>query len=182
MLRALVLDVDGVLTDGGVVLDAVGGEFKRFHSRDGVGIKLAQEAGWRVLFLTARNSIPARRRAEELGADWAIGVGRKEVFLKTWLARETLEWEEVAFVGDDLQDLSVLRKVGWPIAVADAAPEVRASARYVTQRQGGAGAVREAVEWLLNEHGIREKTIDSFLSREEGFAVDPSPGVGESPS
>lgn len=171
MIRALVLDVDGVLSDGGVILDAGEGEAKRFHSRDGVGIKLGLLAGWKVLFLTARASQPARRRAEELGAEWAIGIHQKERFLDSWLAERRIAWEETAYVGDDLQDLAVLRRVGWPVAVADAVPEVREVARYVTRVPGGSGAVRDAAEWLLDQEGLREKTVAAFVSATEGFGV-----------
>jgi 3-deoxy-D-manno-octulosonate 8-phosphate phosphatase (KDO 8-P phosphatase) len=171
----LVLDVDGVLSDGGVILHSGQGEAKRFHVRDGVGIKLAQVAGWRVLFLTARNSPPAERRAEELDAECALGVPVKESFLERWLDASSIPWDDVAFVGDDLQDLGTLRRAGWPIAVADAVAEVREAARYVTRLAGGEGAVREAVEWLLDQEGIREKTIEAFLSRREGFSVGTDP-------
>jgi len=180
--RALVLDVDGVLTDGGILLDGDAGEMKRFHVHDGMGIRLAQEAGWPVLFLTARHSPPARRRAEELGASWALGVAKKDAFLEAWLAREGIAWEEVAFVGDDLQDLAVLRRVGWPIAVANAVVEVKAAARHVTGREGGTGAVREAVEWLLEQAGIREKILASFLAGDRGFSVGASETPEESPA
>lgn len=171
MIRALVLDVDGVLSDGGVILDAGDGEAKRFHSRDGVGIRLAHLAGWKVLFLTARNSQPARRRAEELGAEWAIGIPHKERFLDDWLAERGIGWEETAYVGDDLQDLAVLRRVGRPVAVADAVPEVKGIACYVTQIPGGSGAVRDAVEWLLDQEGLKEKTVAAFVAAFEGFGV-----------
>jgi YrbI family 3-deoxy-D-manno-octulosonate 8-phosphate phosphatase len=147
---------------------------KRFHARDGVGIRLAQAVGWSVLFLTARHSPPVRRRAEELGAAWAIGVAKKEVFLQVWLDRQGITWEEVAFVGDDLQDLAVLRKVGWPIAVGDAVDEVKQAARHVTSRGGGNGAVRESVEWLLEEAGLRERVMEEFLSGSRGFSVGPA--------
>lgn len=171
MIRALVLDVDGVLSDGGVILDAGDGEAKRFHSRDGVGIRLAQLAGWKVLFLTARRSQPARRRAEELGAEWAIGIPHKERYLDAWLAERGIGWEETAYVGDDLQDLAVLRRVGRPVAVADAVPELKEIACYVTRIPGGSGAVRDAVEWLLEQEGLREKTVAAFVAAVEGFGV-----------
>jgi len=170
-IRALILDVDGVLTDGGIILDESGREWKRFHTRDGVGIKLAQQAGIRVLFLTARGSQPARRRAEELKAEWAIGVARKDVFLETWLAEAGIDWSETAYIGDDLHDLPALRRVGCPIAVADAAREIREAACHVTTLPGGSGAVREAVEWILDEGGIREATVNAFVKRTEGFRV-----------
>ena len=112
VIKALILDVDGVLSDGGIILDNAGGEAKRFNVHDGVGIKLAQEAGWRVLFLTARNSPPALRRADEMGAECALGVAHKEQFLRIWLAEREIDWDEVAYVGDDLQDLLPMQRVG----------------------------------------------------------------------
>jgi 3-deoxy-D-manno-octulosonate 8-phosphate phosphatase (KDO 8-P phosphatase) len=178
-IRALILDVDGVLTDGGILLDEDGKEMKRFHTRDGVGIKLAQQAGMRVLFLTARGSQPARRRAEELKAEWAIGVARKEAFLEAWLAEAGIDWAETAYLGDDLQDLGAMRRVGRPIAVADAAREIREIARHVTELPGGRGAVREAVEWLLEEAGIRETTVNAFVERTEGFGIGAREQGGE---
>ncbi len=183
MVKALVLDVDGVLTDGGIILDSGGRDAKRFHARDGVGIKLAMTAGWKVLFLTARGSVSAKMRAAELGAEWAIGISRKDLFLDDWLADAGIKWEDVAYMGDDLPDLHVLRRVGWPLAVADAAAEVRAAARHVTTLPGGAGAVREAVEWLLDREGRREETVEAFISRAEGFAVgDRERGGGSAAS
>ncbi len=171
MIKALVLDVDGVLSDGGIILDSEGGEAKRFNVHDGVGIKLAQEAGWKVLFLTARNSPPALRRAEEMGVECALGVANKEQFLTEWLAGQNLGWGEVAYMGDDLQDLLPLRRVGYPITVANGVREVREVARHVTERRGGDGAVREAVEWLLDEFGVREETVKRFTERQGGFSV-----------
>ena len=170
MIRALVLDVDGVLTDGGLYLDGTG-EMKRFSARDGVAIKLAQAGGWRVLFLSARESPAARQRAQELGAEWATGVGNKETFLETGLAEAKIPWGDVAFVGDDLPDLKSMRRVGWPVAPKDAAIEVRDVARYVTNVNGGAGAVRDAVEWLLDQEGKRAEAMRIFLERREGFSV-----------
>ena len=170
MIRALVLDVDGVLTDGGLFLDGAG-EMKRFSARDGVGIKLAQAAGWRVLFLSARESPAAHQRAKELGAEWATGVGNKDLFLETWLADATFAWSDVAFMGDDLPDLKSMRRVGWAVAPRDAANEVREAARYVTRVNGGDGAVRDAVEWLLDQEGKRAEVMRIFMERREGFSV-----------
>jgi 3-deoxy-D-manno-octulosonate 8-phosphate phosphatase (KDO 8-P phosphatase) len=170
VIRALILDVDGVLTDGGLFLDG-SAEMKRFNARDGVAIKLAQAGGWRVLFLSARQSPAARQRAEELGAEWATGVSKKDAFLETWLAEASIAWKDVAFVGDDLPDLSAMRRAGWPVAPADAAPDVRDAARYVTRVAGGQGAVRDAVEWLLEQEGKRDEAMRNFLARREGFSV-----------
>ena len=174
------LDVDGVLTDGGLYFDE-SREMKRFHARDGVGIQLAKAGGWRVLFLSARHSPAARRRAEELGAEWAMGVPAKEMFLDTWLQEKKVAWSDLAFVGDDLQDLAPMRRAGWPIAVLDAAKEVRDAARYVTRVPGGQGAVRDAVEWLLDQQGARERAIQTFLERRDGFAVGKEERGGGTP-
>jgi len=170
VIRALVLDVDGVLTDGGLYLDG-SGEMKRFNARDGVAIKLAQAGGWRVLFLSARESKAARQRAMELEAEWATGVGNKDRFLETWLSEAGIGWGDVAFMGDDLPDLKSMRRVGWPVAPKDAADEVREMARYVTRVNGGDGAVRDAVEWLLDQEGKRAEAISTFMERPQGFSV-----------
>ena len=170
MIRAFVLDVDGVLTDGGLFLDGTG-EMKRFSARDGVGIKLAQAGGWRVLFLSARESKAAAQRAQELGAEWATGVGNKEVFLEAWLETARIEWSDVAFMGDDLPDLKSMRRAGWPVAPKDAANEVREAARYITRVKGGDGGVRDAVEWLLDQEGKRAEAMRTFMERPEGFSV-----------
>lgn len=170
-VKALVLDVDGILTDGGIFLDAEGRELKRFHTRDGVGIKLALCVGWRVLFCTARESQPARYRAQEMGAEWSIGIKKKKIFLESWIQKAGLTWDELAFMGDDLQDLAVLQSVGWPITVLDGVPEVQAVARYTTPVPGGQGAVRDAVTWLLKEHDLYQQAVETFLSSPEGFSL-----------
>ena len=179
-IKALVLDVDGVLTDGGIYLDAEGSEMKRFHSRDGVGIKLALMTGWKVLFCTARESEPVRRRAEELGAAWAMGVKNKSRFLESWMAEHALEWSELAFVGDDLQDMGAMAKCGVSIAVADAPNEVRLNADHTTSKPGGCGAVRDAVEWLLEREGKRDQVVQEFLAAAEGFGLGELRTGGES--
>ena len=170
-VKLVVLDVDGVLTDGGILLNDEGREWKRFHTHDGVGVKLALLAGWRVLWCTARASQPARRRAEELGAEWSIGIKHKKPFLDDWLGKQGIAWEETAFVGDDLQDLKCLQACGWPVSVANGAPEVKAAARYVTQVPGGYGAVRDAVQWLLRENNLYEHAVRAFLDAPEGFSL-----------
>lgn len=178
-VKILILDVDGVLTDGGIVLNDEGKEWKRFHTRDGVAVKLALAVGWRVLFCTARASQPARHRAGELGAEWAIGIKHKKSFLNTWLREAGIDWEAVAFMGDDLQDLQVLQSVGWPITVADGVPEVLAAARYATRVPGGSGAVRDAVTWLLNQHDLYDQAVRAFLDAPEGFSVGDAQWSGQ---
>jgi 3-deoxy-D-manno-octulosonate 8-phosphate phosphatase (KDO 8-P phosphatase) len=153
-VQLLLLDVDGVLTDGGVCWGNDGIELKTFHIRDGLGLKLWQRAGGRVGIVTGRASHVVQLRAEELG----IGIVRQGVDDKlreatAILAECGFSWPQVAFVGDDLPDLPVILRCGVGIAVADACPEVRSAAALVTELPGGRGAVREAVERLLRARG-----------------------------
>lgn len=149
-VRLLCLDVDGVLTEGAVVLDAEGRETKSFSVRDGLGIVLWQRLGGRVAVLTGRSSAAVDRRMKELGvASVRQGCTDKARDLREVASEAGIPLEQVAFVGDDLPDLPALRTCGYPVAVQDAAPEVRAAAAFVTAAPGGKGAVREVVEHLL---------------------------------
>ncbi len=153
-VRLLVLDVDGVLTDGSITYSDSGEEFKRFHVRDGAAIKLWQRAGHAVAFLSGRSSAAVGRRASELGVTLVLqGRADKSAALDEILTACGLTAAEACAVGDDLQDLPVLTRVGLAVAVADACPEVRAAADYVTMTPGGSGAVREVVEHLLKHQG-----------------------------
>jgi len=149
-LRWLLLDVDGVLTDGFIHV-AEGGElFKSFHVRDGLGIKLARRAGLEVGILTARQSSVIERRAAELGIhEVMLGREEKGSSFRDMLERHGLRAEEVAYMGDDLPDLPVLGACGLSAAPADAAAPIRAAVDFVTEAEGGRGAVRELVERLL---------------------------------
>ena len=149
-IRLLLLDVDGVMTDGGIILDSSGGEIKAFNEKDGHGIKLLMRAGVEVGILSGRESPVVTRRAEELG----ISLVKQRSLNKAGTFREILEErslkeEEVAYIGDDLTDLPVLRKAGLSAAVADAVEEVKKEVDYITTQPGGKGAVRELIELLL---------------------------------
>lgn len=153
-LRALVLDVDGVLTDGRIGYGADPHEVKFFDVRDGLGVKLLQAAGLKVAILSGRASPANRRRAEELGLDAVVeGAGDKVAGLDRLLRELGVTAAECAYLGDDLVDVPVMRRVGLAVAVADAADEVRAVAHRVLARPGGHGAVRELAEWLLRQNG-----------------------------
>lgn len=159
-VELMIADVDGVLTDGGIIFDNQGIEIKRFHSRDGFGIKVWRRCGLHFGIITARTSHIVKVRAAELG----INVLRQGFEDKMPAAREIfnelrLSPAQVAYVGDDLPDLAVMRHVGVPIAVADAAEEVRAGAAYVTQTRGGYGAVREAIELVLKAKGLWDDIV-----------------------
>ena len=149
-IKALVLDVDGVLTDGGMYYGPAGEGLKRFNVKDGLGLRLIVEAGVVVALISGENSEILRRRAEKLKLENVfVGVEDKLATLKQFLALKKVALEDVAYVGDDLNDLEALRVVGLPIAVADAVPQVRKAARWVTTRRGGDAAVREVCDALL---------------------------------
>lgn len=153
-VRLLAMDVDGVLTDGHIFLDAQGQEWKRFHVHDGQGMVLARRAGLPVAWISGRGSAAVEQRAAELQVAWVYQrVADKVRVLHELLEQTGLAMTAVAYIGDDVGDIPVLRRVGLPIAVADALPEVRASARWVTRRAGGHGAVREVIDRVLRAQG-----------------------------
>ncbi len=166
-IRLLCLDVDGVLTDGSILLDDHGVETKRFFVRDGTGLRAWQQAGGLVAIITGRSGDAVRRRAEELGIDRVLsGVERKGRAFESLLQELGLTADQAAMVGDDLPDLPVLARCGYPVAVRDAAPEVHAVASWVTSRPGGRGAVREVVEHLLRARGAWDAAVASYEDRE----------------
>jgi len=149
-ISLLVLDVDGVLTDGSIVMDDQGGQYRRFHIQDGLGITMWRAVGRRVAILTSKRSQAVAARAEMLGIDLIEqGAEDKLPGFERLLAATSATKEQTAYIGDDLLDAAVMRQVGFPIAVADAAEEIKELSRYVTTRPGGRGAVREAIEHLL---------------------------------
>lgn len=153
-IELLLLDVDGVLTDGSVVYADDGTELKRFHVRDGTGLKLWRAAGKRAAILSGRKSVAVERRAAELGVAPVLqGCDDKLAGLSAVLEHTGLTPERVCAVGDDLPDVPLLRCCGLAVSVADACPEARAAAHHVTTAGGGRGAVREAIEWLLRAGG-----------------------------
>jgi 3-deoxy-D-manno-octulosonate 8-phosphate phosphatase (KDO 8-P phosphatase) len=149
-VRALVLDVDGVLTDGSLYYDEHGPAFKKFHVRDGMGLHLVLEAGLAVALITGEDAGIVRRRAEKLKiADVFGGVEDKRRTLDAFLTSRGLSPGDALYVGDDVNDVPALERAGFPVAVADAAPEALRAARLVTERRGGEGAVREVCDALL---------------------------------
>lgn len=153
-VRAVICDVDGVLTDGRIVLGGDGLELKVFHAWDGAGIRLLQRAGIAVALLTGRESAAVARRAAELDiAHVRQGARRKEPAFDELLGELGLADADVCYAGDDLVDVPVMRRAGYAVAVADARPEVRAVADWVTEAPGGQGAVRELAERVLKAQG-----------------------------
>jgi 3-deoxy-D-manno-octulosonate 8-phosphate phosphatase (KDO 8-P phosphatase) len=149
-VRLLVLDVDGVLTDGGLYYGPEGEELKRFDVQDGLAIVEAQRAGLAVAIISGRRSVAVSRRAAELGvAEVHQGVRDKTAVFEALQERSGLAPSDLAVMGDDLPDLPLMRRAGLALAPANAVAEVRRTAHWVSRRPGGGGAVREAIEWLL---------------------------------
>ncbi len=154
-VRFLVLDVDGVCTDGKLYYAEDGRAFKAFHSQDGIGIKTARKAGLGIGVITGRDDPAVRARMAQLGVEeYHPGHESKLPVLEEIRARLGLAREDMAYLGDDWIDLDPMRAVGLPLAVANARPEVKAEALHVTAASGGDGAVREAVEFILNARGL----------------------------
>lgn len=159
-VRMLVLDVDGVLTDGRVMYDDEGREIKSFDVKDGHGLRLLMRAGIEVVLLSGRPSGAVEYRAQELGIrEVFLACTDKGAVLQELLRRKGLSPQEVCCVGDDLVDLPLFQEVGLAVAVANAAPELKARAHYVTNRPGGRGAVREVCELILKAQGRWEELI-----------------------
>ena len=157
-IKLLILDVDGVLTNGVVYISSRGEELKAFHLRDGQGLKLLQRAGIGIVLLSGRFSEATARRAEELGIGEVYhGIIGKLPLYERILCEKGLGDEEVAYVGDDLMDLPILRRAGFSATIADGIEEAKDIAHYVTYRKGGEGAVREVVELILRSQGKWEE-------------------------
>ena len=153
-IKVLIVDVDGVLTDGGIIIDSNGVETKRFDVQDGFGLVFWKKCGLKSAIISARQSGVVAHRAKDLQIDKVfVGVYPKinsyDALLKEWGIKD----EEVCFIGDDVADLAILKRVGFSVAVANAVFEVKSIAKYVTTKKGGEGAVREAIELILNAQG-----------------------------
>jgi len=162
-IELIVSDVDGVLSDGGLIFNNDGIEAKRFHIRDGLGIKLWHQAGGRFALITGRSSHMVSLRAAELRIGHVRqGAERKLPALKDLLAELGLSPEQTCFIGDDLPDLPAVRFAGLGVAVADACAELREAAAYVTTLPGGSGAVRETIETILKAQQRWVEVIQGF--------------------
>ncbi|MFO0889019.1 MAG: HAD-IIIA family hydrolase [Isosphaeraceae bacterium] len=162
-IELLAVDVDGVLTDGRIVMDDDGVESKHFHVRDGLGYSLWHRAGKRSAILTGRSARVVDRRAEDLKIEYvAQGLAEKESAFRQMINHYQLSPHQVCYVGDDLVDLPVLRQVGLAAAPGDAVPEVRAAVHLVTEARGGRGAVREVIERILKGQGLWHGLCDAY--------------------
>ena len=168
-VKLLVLDVDGVLTDNAIYIGQVAGErveLKRFDIQDGLGLALFQKSGIPVVWMSGRESEATSLRAAELRIEEVLQIkgAAKLPVMQEMMQRRGIGWDEIAFVGDDLADLPVMRRCGLPIAVANAVAEVKNLAVYVTAARGGEGAVREAIEALLKARGTWSDSVSGYLN------------------
>jgi 3-deoxy-D-manno-octulosonate 8-phosphate phosphatase (KDO 8-P phosphatase) len=162
-IQLLLLDVDGVLTDGAIIYSHDGSETKIFNVKDGLGLRLAMEAGIKVGIVTGRKSPALAHRCRDLGIRYSFeGIQDKAKILDKIVEQTGVTPEHTAYIGDDLPDLSLMRRVGLSIAVADAHKTVCKKAEWTTSAAGGCGAVREVCEALLKARGEWEKLIDRF--------------------
>lgn len=160
-IRLIVLDVDGTMTDGGVYIDNNRVETKKFCIKDGCGIVLAHTAGIEFMILTGRESNCVRQRAEELKIRYIYqNVKNKISFLKEFMREKNLKEDQLAYIGDDLNDLYAMRLAGTAACPSDAAQEIKAQCDYVLNAKGGEGVVREFVELLLKDKGQWELAIE----------------------
>jgi 3-deoxy-D-manno-octulosonate 8-phosphate phosphatase (KDO 8-P phosphatase) len=174
-IRLVVLDADGVLTDGGIYVDGGAGarELRRFHALDGLGIRMLAEAGLTVAIVSGKRSEAVTRRATELGI---VEVHQGAPFGKVAavegiLSRHGWSWSAVAHLGDDLADAALMERVRLPAAVSNAVPEVKARASWCGTVPGGSGAVREFVEALLRARGEWEELVEAYVERSRGTAA-----------
>jgi len=164
-IKLLLLDVDGVLTDGRIIYDSKGRDSKFFNVHDGLGVYLLKKANISTVLITAKGSRSIKPRARDMGvAEIFADVSPKSSVFDKILRKHRVNPEEVCFVGDDLVDLCLMSKVGFAVAVFNAAPEIKNAAHYITQREGGRGAVREVSELILKSQGKWQEIIESYQS------------------
>ena len=162
-IKWIILDVDGVLTDGKLIYTSGGEEIKAFTARDGLGLAAAHKAGISLGIITARTSPMVERRAKELKFDALLmGHANKTEALRSLCASHNIELEHIAYMGDDLNDLGALSLVGLPMAPQDAAAEVKKLAQFVSNHNGGSGAVRDAVEYILKSQNMWDSVVKDY--------------------
>ena len=163
-IKLLLMDCDGVLTDGRLWLTDDGDEQKSFNTHDGLGLSLLHRAGLKSGIITGRSSRAVARRAQELGVEFVIqGNPDKTAAFEQLLQQAGVDENEVAFVGDDLPDIPIMNRAEWAVAVADAVEETRSVAHYVTRAKGGRGAVREVIEIILKSQGRWHDLVEDYL-------------------
>lgn len=163
-IKLVIFDVDGVLTNGNLFFDNQGQEYKAFHSKDGHGLRMLLECGLQAAIITGRQSDVVKHRMQDLGVELVFqGYRDKRPAFTELLHKTGLQPEQIAYMGDDVIDLPVMTQVGMAIAVQDAHPFVIQHADYVTDKPGGTGAAREAIEFILQAQGLLADKLQSYL-------------------
>lgn len=163
-IKLLILDVDGVLTDGRFLLGPNGEEYKAFNTQDGQGLRSVLDQGMQVGIITGRSSKVVEHRANDLGIQHVYqGCRDKIAAFEDMLKKLQLNTEQCAYIGDDWPDIAVMKRVGLPIAVNNARPETKQAALFITPNSGGLGGVRDACELLLKSQGSFEKTVAQYV-------------------
>jgi len=163
-IKLVIFDIDGVLTNGTLFIGDGGEEYKAFHSKDGHGMRMLIECGLQAAIITGRKSYVVEHRMKDLGIDIVFqGYRDKRPAFRELLERTGLRADEIAYMGDDVVDLPVMTQVGMAIAVSDAHPFVLQHADYITDKPGGSGAAREAIETILQAQGLLQTKLDSYL-------------------
>jgi len=163
-VRVLFLDCDGTLTDGTIGFDGQG-DSRTFFIRDGIALEWARDSGVLPVVISGRGSKAVEGRMRDLKLEHYLDIKDKVAVARRVLSREQVEWEQCAMVGDDLPDVPLMMKVGWPIAVADARPEVQRAAKTVVGSAGGRGAVRDVVEMVLRHNGTWDQVLERYEVR-----------------
>jgi len=163
-IKLLAMDVDGVLTDGTVRISSDGSESKSFNLLDGHGIKMWRRAGMKTAFISGRESAVTKKRADELEIDFLYQPCQQKLACFEKLLKECqLEPKDIAYIGDDVLDIPIIKRVGFGVAVANAVDEVKNCAHYITSRTGGNGAVREVIEYILKNTGQWAALMERYL-------------------
>jgi len=161
--KLLLLDVDGVLTDGRIIYDSRGHDMKLFDVHDGMGVHVLRKTGIKTILITAKGSRAIRPRAKDMGVQEVLeNISPKTKVLDKILKQYKVSVDEICFVGDDLVDLGLMKRVGFPIAVFNACPEIKQAAVYITLREGGRGAVREVAELILKAQDKWKEVISLY--------------------
>ena len=160
MLKYLILDVDGTLTDGGIYYDDQGNELKKFCSKDGIGLLCAKAAGIKLAVLTGRECQATTRRMKELRIDYVIqGIQDKANYLKSWILINNIEKKDIGYIGDDINDLAPMELCSYIACPSDACDEVKMIANYISNISGGHGAVRDCIEHYLKSQNLWDEMI-----------------------
>jgi len=164
-IKFIAMDVDGVLTDGRVILGK-NEELKFFNIRDGMGISIARNAGMKTGIITGRTSDAVERRGKELKIDYVDqGCKNKLSAIQNIMKKENIGFENICFIGDDIIDIPVFRKVGFSATVKDAPENVKSEVSYISSKKGGKGAVRDIIEYILKSQGVFDSTVDSMIAK-----------------